>query len=548
MSAKILRTIKNWVIIPFTLLLLSTILVIVYFINSSVNTNVLPHNESDKKLLQRDNFISGEFQATDDHLSIITLRFNNKYRTTNSATFRIKQSGAKKWWHTAEISTAQFYAMPEYSFGFPTISKSNGKWYQFEIRLNSGAGGINLGSEEPVFVSNYAYPKDLLSSDLGILTKFIVKKTLNYIDTPLTGKVILVYSLPLLLYVGYMLIVVHLVSCHAKQHAYDFLRILSKPSIAVILIAFGIDIFIIRKFSDSIIIGGTALWIVAVISHQIPIYASFILGLLFLFFCPIMLWAHMEWIADKSAAWTYVMLAVGIAQSVINSSPLIQKIMRFELVRIAIQLIRYFFLSYDRLLAWLLRNTKQRIIAFLTSFFEIFPTTFLGWIIFIAKSIFLTISIVMVFVASLYIIKVMNDIVITFNHTRTRLSINPTIEAIEPKLVYKGINVVIYGNEFGWDQKKSHALIDGEVIGSASWSNTKIVFPVPLHWKTGYHTIWIEKKMEWDGEKIITKSKKFTIKVLPIGQNFTEDDKLYFEQLKELRKETLELNGYTQER
>jgi hypothetical protein len=154
----------------------------------------------------------------------------------------------------------------------------------------------------------------------------------------------------------------------------------------------------------------------------------------------------------------------------------------------------------------------------------------------------------MMFIASLYIIKVTNDIVRTVNHRRTRLSINPTIEAIEPKLVYKGINVVIYGNEFGWDQKKSRALIDGEVIGSASWSNTKIVFPVPLHWKAGNHTIWIEKKMEWDGEKIITKSKEFTIKVLPISQNFTEDDKLYFEQLKELRKETLELNGYTQER
>ena len=71
----------------------------------------------------------------------------------------------------------------------------------------------------------------------------------------------------------------------------------------------------------------------------------------------------------------------------------------------------------------------------------------------------------------------------------------------------------------------------------------KDYFPVPLEWKDGYHKIWIEKQIDWDG-KTTAKSEAFEIKVLPITGNYTEDDGLYFEQMKTWRPETREVNGY----
>jgi len=121
---------------------------------------------------------------------------------------------------------------------------------------------------------------------------------------------------------------------------------------------------------------------------------------------------------------------------------------------------------------------------------------------------------------------------------------NPTIEAIEPKLVYKGTKIIVYGKGFGWDDKRSKILIDGKKIDDILWTDSKINFPVPLHWKMGVHKIWIEKKIDWDGKIEIGKSQIFEIKVLPVTDKFSEDDKLYIEQLKTLRKETLEINGY----
>ena len=104
--------------------------------------------------------------------------------------------------------------------------------------------------------------------------------------------------------------------------------------------------------------------------------------------------------------------------------------------------------------------------------------------------------------------------------------------------------MIIYGENFGWDTKNVKALIDGKEIDAVLWTDSKIIFPVPLEWKDGYHKIWIEKQIDWDGKKTTAKSEAFEIKVLPITGNYTEDDGLYFEQMKTWRPETREVNGY----
>ena len=150
----------------------------------------------------------------------------------------------------------------------------------------------------------------------------------------------------------------------------------------------------------------------------------------------------------------------------------------------------------------------------------------------------------MIFTTSVFVILKINNFIQIINHEKIRPSLDPIIETVEPKLAYKATKIVIYGKKFGWDVKKSQALIDGKKIDAVIWTDSKIVFPVPLDWKDGPHKIWIEKKIDWDEKKQIAKSEEFEIKILPIGKNFTKEDDLYLEQMKMWRKETRELNGY----
>ena len=305
-----------------------------------------------------------------------------------------------------------------------------------------------------------------------------------------------------------------------------------------------VDIFIIRKYSDNVTSFLTLLWIIAIITYRMDARISFGLALIFLTLCPFLLIVPMDWIAEKSAIWAYMMLVVGTFQSVVDISPILQKILKTKFVQSIIKFIRAVLTMVDRLIINSLVFIKQTFILLLKLIFNRLPNTFFGWLIFIGKLFFLIFALFIFLISVTFItLKIQNAIRI-INHKKIRLSMNPTIEVIEPTLVYKATKIVIYGNGFGWDTKKSKAIIDGKKIDAVLWTDSKIVFPVPLEWKDGSHEIWIEKQIDWDGKKIMANSQKFNIKILPITGSFTEEDRLYFEQMKTWRKETKELNGY----
>jgi hypothetical protein len=122
---------------------------------------------------------------------------------------------------------------------------------------------------------------------------------------------------------------------------------------------------------------------------------------------------------------------------------------------------------------------------------------------------------------------------------------NPGTPHIEPSLVYPATKVFLYGDRFGDGANEKYALMkDGERVRTDYWEDHKIIFTVPLSWKTGLLNIWIEKPVEWNAETIIEKTKAVQVKLLKVTGRFTPDDYLYFEQKKKWRKETLESNGY----
>jgi hypothetical protein len=116
---------------------------------------------------------------------------------------------------------------------------------------------------------------------------------------------------------------------------------------------------------------------------------------------------------------------------------------------------------------------------------------------------------------------------------------------VEPTIVYRATKILIKGRNLGWSENGNVKLMNGnlEVVPDV-WTDTRIIFTVPLQWKTGINNIRIEKKIFWDSKEITAVSKSIPIKLINAGSTFTPDDDAYFEQLKHVDPEVLKLNGY----
>lgn len=132
-----------------------------------------------------------------------------------------------------------------------------------------------------------------------------------------------------------------------------------------------------------------------------------------------------------------------------------------------------------------------------------------------------------------------------YDHNQHFMARHPQIKNIRPQIVYYDNKVVLTGRGFGWK-----GLIDTKfkyqegIINVSLWTDTKVVFTVPLHWKVGDLTIWIQKPIEWDGKNITVKSNEVKLRLISRDDGWDKDDDAYFEQLKYLDKETLKINGY----
>ncbi|OGK18249.1 hypothetical protein A3G67_03050 [Candidatus Roizmanbacteria bacterium RIFCSPLOWO2_12_FULL_40_12] len=136
-----------------------------------------------------------------------------------------------------------------------------------------------------------------------------------------------------------------------------------------------------------------------------------------------------------------------------------------------------------------------------------------------------------------------------YNHRKIILSRYPTITNHEPKIVYYGTKVILTGRRFGWKGN-----IDANLRHSAGkinidlWTDTEIIFTIPLHWKEGKIEIWIEKSVEAENSKIKkVKSNKVSLQLISRDNGWDEGDEAYFKQLKKLDKKTLRINGYAPE-
>lgn len=333
------------------------------------------------------------------------------------------------------------------------------------------------------------------------------------------------------------------------------------PILIISLVLIFIDIFFIPKSSDVFILLAMFFWTLFIIGFRVEARISFLFALVYLLVCPVFLLLQKEAIAEKSAIWAYMMLVAGTFQSIIeirlNLKNLRSPKQVFEIIleNPFVAILVNYLLIIKSIIAWIgkklfnfVSKISYKIYLFLDYLINFKPADFSQLIFSLLKGFVL---IILLMYSGKVIFKKVSIVyveyrkkVIAENRRKLYESRRPKIKLVEPTLVYKATKIVLYGKDFGWDVKKARALIDGKEIDAVLWTDSKIIFPVPLDWRDGSHKIWIEKQINWDGKKQEAKSEVFEIKILPITGSFTEDDKLYFEQMKTWKPETRKLNGY----
>lgn len=134
--------------------------------------------------LIKGDIIKGTFVSKYDGIGQLAVRFNNNYHDSEDIlTFRIKERGTDDWFYQAQYKTDQFLPHRLFPFGFPTISNSKGKVFDFELESLRGiqSRGISLDSQNPTFTVKAIYTKNNLLENKNALLYFIFHKLLNLI-------------------------------------------------------------------------------------------------------------------------------------------------------------------------------------------------------------------------------------------------------------------------------------------------------------------------------------------------------------------------------
>ncbi len=318
---------------------------------------------------------------------------------------------------------------------------------------------------------------------------------------------------------------------------------LKTRSVLLIITLGGIlyDLFVIKNISTGFIFILTFAALGALIGYRAESRINFLIALMLFVLCPFYLIIHREFVGEKIAIWAYIFLAIGSVQFVVEmkKKPIrpAKTYMDFlnQLVSILFRIVRQISDPALYILSLIIKKT------FITQ-----PKTAVDYL----SNIVRIILILILFSFSTYygINKAIeyNRYLTVERMKKERLTLNPTISKIEPYIVYRSTKVVITGDNFGWRQPPGAALLANHNIPISVdlWTNSKIIFTVPLDWQPGAVSLLVAKPIEWQNRKEIAESNDGSIKLIPVTGKFTPADDAYFAQLKHLDREVLTINGY----
>ncbi len=294
-------------------------------------------------------------------------------------------------------------------------------------------------------------------------------------------------------------------------------------------------ILLVKRDQNDMLPVSLLLWIVATAVYHIRSYIHYIFATILFTFCAFTFILQLDAVSEKSAIWGFFFITTGVLQAIL------EYILRPAHMNSLGEFIRS------------LANDTKILSGFL---YEVYINKLLPWFMVLKGIIYdsykipahtLKEKVILYIKIGVTIIVILLIVVgiLAAERYHSRLGFNPNISSSQPSLVYPSTLVVIKGRNFGWKQHERVFLkYEGGEIVTNFWSDSKIIFAVPLNWNPGEVTIWIEKPTQWEGKVVIAKSELQKLKILPRDSSFTEDDDMFFKKLKEVDYEVRKINGY----
>lgn len=330
--------IRKWVVIPIVLFLFWVVLSYINLYRNLGITILTYTHTSDE--IQTPNYsellkgqkIKGEFRARDNNLGIVAVRFNTYFRINeDTVIFRLKNKNDTHWFYEYHYTTPQFQPNQYFTFGFPVISDSDNKIYDFEIESTMGEhdNAVALSPIQPVFETKYQYSKELIAKDFkhpgsflqtgsrsSYARDFLIRKTKNSFSNSDFLVSFIVYALPLLVYSIWLFFF--------EKFLYDKYYLASLPIFGMIVIA-------LANFTrnDTAVLGFTLLWGTLALVYGLRSSISFVLSVVFLIVSVILLYASLGTISKNFTMWGYMLLVTGVLQEIFELKWERQKLLGF---------------------------------------------------------------------------------------------------------------------------------------------------------------------------------------------------------------------------
>ena len=263
----------KWILIPGLLLLLWISLSLFYSSYRSFSVLQFGHdvdisnNFGERKLLKNEK-IQGIFEAKENYLGIISVRFGDVQRVDfedeDVIIFRIREVG-KDWLYENRYRTGSFVSNQYFPFGFKQIENSKGKVYEFElISLNGDvSNSVETKNTNPIYFSKYKFPKNEVLRDGDSFIKFMSKKLITFVSILIISEIIF----------------------------YEFLI-------------------------NGFMLGFLALWIFSVYMCKLKSTTTFTLAFILIAISLLSIYFDLEISADKASTYAYFLIIVGFAQSI----------------------------------------------------------------------------------------------------------------------------------------------------------------------------------------------------------------------------------------
>ena len=288
--------------------------------NSRTSFSVLEHGNSDAVLkgkihgkLYKNEKIEGEFTAKENNLGMVMIRFNDfvlpDYRGEDDLLFKLKEKGKKDWYYFNSYRSGLLKRQLLFPFGFPIISESKGKAYEFELQslYGNSTNAVELSGIKPIVKTTYQFPRKEIAGSKMRIIKFLPVKIINSftnIDFLLSS---VTYLLPFALYFFMMIFFI-------KK------TILSRRIFTTVLYIFILtDLVVLRELYTGIFTVLVFWYAISMNVNKVRARTTFILTTFLIIFWIFLVSVGNNVYSLKLNVWVYALFLIGTFQLIVEN-------------------------------------------------------------------------------------------------------------------------------------------------------------------------------------------------------------------------------------